>query len=259
MSEELKPPDPPDVIAARYAAAAKKAVDSAAQVAIDAFDRVNNHPPGPKYKPDDAIASMMGLAGAALTGSVSLARVALQVQWDRRMLLVADNIASIAGTGLKNVLDVAEDAAKEMNKEGLKPRKQQQIWVDAAIKLASIGALRGAEIVETAVAGPGAYANPVIKRTFPIKAADRPAKQATLSLTELTLDGADVKAPVTFDPPSAKIAAKAKEFTIVFNSAGLKSGLYEGTVTAKEDESPRKVRKYPITILVPETTDPPAP
>ena len=53
--------------------------------------------PPASYKPADAVASLTQLAGAALTGGMSLARVALQVQWDRRVLLVADNVASIVG------------------------------------------------------------------------------------------------------------------------------------------------------------------
>ena len=135
MAGDPKPPDPPDVIAARYAEAAKKAVTATAQVAIDAFDKVNG-PTGTQpgtLKPKDAIASLAQLAGAALTGGMSLARVALQVQWDRRVLLVADNVASIVGNGLDDVIDVVEDAAK---KAGPKPfKKQQQEWVDAAIRL----------------------------------------------------------------------------------------------------------------------------
>ena len=146
MAGDPKPPDPPDVIAARYAEAAKKAVTATAQVAIDAFDKVNG-PTGTQpgtLEPKDAIASLAQLAGAALTGGMSLARVALQVQWDRRVLLVADNVASIVGNGLDDVIDVVEDAAK---KAGPKPfKEQQQEWVDAAIRLTSVGAIRGAEI-----------------------------------------------------------------------------------------------------------------
>jgi hypothetical protein len=254
MSNPVKPPDPPDVIAARYATAAKKAVDAAAQVAIDAFDKVNNGPPGPPppYQPKDAIASVIQLAGAALTGSVALARVALQVQWDRRVLLVADNIASIVGTGLGDVLSVAEDVAQKVSAKNY----DQQQWVNAAIQLTSIGALRGAEIMETAIAGPGPYLNPVITRTFGITPQNNPA---TLAVTKLirTGDGTDVKALVSFDPPTAKLAANATKFTIVINTAGLRSGAYQGAVTATDDSPPHKVRTFNITVLVPETSDPP--
>ena len=46
MAGDPKPPDPPDAIAARYADAAKKAVTATAQVAIDAFDKVENESRG---------------------------------------------------------------------------------------------------------------------------------------------------------------------------------------------------------------------
>lgn len=256
MPDELKPPDPPDAIAARYATAAKKAVSEAAQVAIDAFDKVNGSPPGPPYEPGDAISSMMRLAGAALNGSVSLARVALQVQWDRRALLVADNIASIVGTGLQDVLGVAEEAAKKINANSYK----QQEWVNSAIKLTSIGALRGAEILETAIAGPGSYADPVIKRSFTFPAAK--AKDATLAVKDLirTQDGMDIRALVSFDPPTATLPANQQDFTIVINTAGLPSGAYQGTITATDDDpAPNNQRTLAVTVLVPETTDPPEP
>ena len=255
MPDELKPPDPLDVIAARYATAAKNAVNAAAKVGTDAFDKVNGPPgPPPPYQPKDAITSVMQLAGAALTGGMSLARVALQVQWDRRVLLVADNIASIVGTGLNDVLTVAEDAAQKVSTRSY----TQQEWVNSAIKLTSIGALRGAEIMETAVAGPGAYANPVIKRTFTITPGN---KAATLAVTKLirTSDNTDIKALVTFDPPTAKLAANADRFTIVINTAGLPSGTCQGTVTATDDDPARSVRTFDITVLVPETSDPPEP
>ena len=244
------PPDPPDAVAARYADAAKKAVTAAAKVGTDAFDKVNQNPPD--FGPKDAIASVMQLAGVALSGSMSLARVALQIQWDRRMLLVADNIASIVGAGLSDVLGVAEDAAQKISTRTF----TQQEWVNSAIKLTSIGALHGAELMETAVAGPGPYANPVIKRTFPIAAENNVATLAVTSLIR-TGDNADIKALVTFDPPTAKLAANADQFTIVINTATLPSGTYQGVVTATDDDSPHNVRTVPITVLMPETSDPP--
>ena len=249
MTGPVKPPDPPDVIAARYATAAKKAVTDAAQVGIDAFDKVNKTPPD--FQPKDAIASVMQLAGVALSGGMALARVGLQVQWDRRMLLVADNIASIVGTSLSDVLSVAEDAAQKISQRTY----TQQEWVNSAIKLASIGALHGAEIMETAVAGPGAYANPLIKRTFTIQPGNN---VATLAVTKLirASDNKDIKALVTFDPHTAKLAAGATQFTIAINTAGLPSGIYQGVVTATDDNT-GKVRSFNITVLMPVTTDPP--
>ena len=72
MGGTPKPPDPPDVIATRYAQAAQKAVTDIAQVAIDVFDKVNADPTTnpPKYKPKDAIASLAQLAGAVMSGGL---------------------------------------------------------------------------------------------------------------------------------------------------------------------------------------------
>jgi hypothetical protein len=96
----------------------------------------------------------------------------------------------------------------------------------------------------------------VITRTIGITSQNNPA---TLAVTKLirTGDGTDVKALVSFDPPTAKLAANATKFTIVINTAGLRSGAYQGAVTATDDSPPHKVRTFNITVLVPETSDPP--
>lgn len=262
MGGTPKPPDPPDVIATRYAQAAQKAVTDIAQVAIDVFDKVNADPTTnpPKYKPKDAIASLSQLAGAVLSGGISVARVGLQVQWDRRILLVADNVASMVGQGLNETLDVAADVAK---KAGPKPfKKQQQELVDAAIELTNIVALRGAEILETVVAGPGAYANPLLQRTFTIKDTLKRNRPATLAITELerTKDNVDFTPMATIDPPGFILGADKVTFTIAFNTAGLPSAAYQGVVTAKDTgAAPGPDRKFNISFAVPDTSDPPYP
>lgn len=258
MSDELKPPDPPEAIAARYAGAAKDAVNAIAQVGIDAFDKVNGPQGNPpqKYEPKDAIGSLAGLAAAALDGGISLARVALQVQWDRRVLLVADNVASIVQNGLSDVVDVAADTAKQAKPKPVET--QQQEWVDTAIKLTGIAALRGAEVLETVIAGPGAYANPVISRTVPIAAADRRPKPSTLTVTTLTRpdDGVDVAALAMFDPEDGRLPADADTFTLVINTAGLPSGVFHGEVVATDEDGQSTIA---FSIAIPETSDPPEP
>ena len=72
-----------------------------------------------------------------------------------------------------------------------------------------------------------------------------------------TADGTDVKARLTFDPASGGLPAGKGEFTLVINTAGLLSGLYEGTVTATDTAN--VVRSVPVTLILPETSDPPEP
>lgn len=253
------PPDSPSAIAKRYAEAAKKAVDETTKVAFDAFDKVNDEKaPKPRYTPSDAVSSTMQLARAMFRGGMSVARVGLQVNWDPRVMLVADNIASIVGTGIGDALTIAEETAKKLNDKN--NTDKQQALVDAAVLLTSVGALRGAEILETAVAGPGPYLDPVIKRTFTIKPKYVKPYESTLAVKSFVRqwDGADLSALVAFDPASAKLAANADTFTIVMNTAGLPSATYEGVITATQDAPPYKVRELPaITILAPETSDPP--
>jgi hypothetical protein len=264
MSSPSKPPDPPNVIAARYAEAAKKAVTDIAQVAIDAFDKTNGKPQvkppvaGQQFTPDDAIGALTKLTAATLSGGIALARVGLQVQWDRRVLLVADNVASIISNGLGDVLAVGEDVAK---KAGPKPVKdQQQGLVDSAIQLTGIGVLRAAEVLETVVAGPGAYANPLLLRTFTINDNETRNRPATLKVTKLrrTQDNVDVTSRVTINPPGFTLAADQLTFSIAFNTAGLPSAAYEGEVTATDvGADPGEDRIFVISFAAPDTSDPP--
>jgi hypothetical protein len=242
-------------IAARYATVAKKAVSDTVKVATDAFDQINATPPKP-YGPADAITSLARLADVALSGSLSLARVALQVQPDRRVLLVADNIADSVTSAMSDVLEVARDAALTAESADVSPRQwvkaNRQEWVNAAIRLTSIAALRGAEIVETAVAGPGQFGATSIARTFSLASAA--ASKLSLEVTALkrTDDGNDIKALVVFDPPTLEIGATS--FTIKINTVGLPSGTYEGEVNTRKVDGDKAIVgvPYDISIAIPE-------
>lgn len=251
MSSPQKPPDTPEAIAARYADAAKKAVRATAQVAIDAYDKVENKPPS-SYSPGDAAASLSQLAGATLAGAFSLARVALQVQWDRRLLLVADNVAAIVATGVNDAVNAAGATAQK----AAATRLTRQDLVDSAVMLTSIGALRSAEILETVVGGPGPYLDPVLQRTFGIASSDQDATLAVTSMIR-TSDDRDIKAMVGFDPPSCVLPKEQTTFTLVINISGLPSGMYRGTITATQVDDPTKVRSVDVTFALPETSDPP--
>lgn len=61
--------DDPKAIATRYATITRKIVHDATQVAIDAFNKINNKPG--KYKGRDAIKAMTQLADIAITGGQS--------------------------------------------------------------------------------------------------------------------------------------------------------------------------------------------
>ena len=86
--------DDPMVIATRYATIARKMVNDAAQVAIDAFDKINKTG-GSTYTAADAIESMTTLAGIAISGGSALVRIPLQIQPDNGPMLVADEVAAV--------------------------------------------------------------------------------------------------------------------------------------------------------------------
>src|ERR1700722_20870296 len=107
------PMDDPKAIATRYATITRKMVHDATQVAIDAFNKINNKPG--KYKGKDAIRAMTQLADIAITGGAALARVPLQIQPDNRPLLVADEVASVVQRALTDGAAVAGDAAEKVD------------------------------------------------------------------------------------------------------------------------------------------------
>ena len=264
-------PDDPAAIAKRYATVAKKTVTDGAKVVTDAFEKINaDPPPAQRYNSGDAIKTFADLANVALTGSISLARVALQSQADRGPMLVADNVASIVSRGLSDAMGVASEIAGGMNEAmNNTTTYPSDKLVDATVKLTNIGSLRGAEIMETIVAGPGVYGNPIVRRTFSIPA--DPANDRFLDLTSLRLTGhtEDLKAFAGFEPADGKVPAGHTSFTVVVNMAGLPSGMHQVTVDvwpATADPSDPKGPQIPdrtsakdsMTFLaaLPDTGDP---
>ncbi len=244
--------DDPSVIAGRLAAAARKMISDAAQVATDAFDQINGDPPSrppQDYTPGDAIKSMTRLTNIALTGGISLARVALQVQPDKGVLLVADNIASIVNRAITDTTQVAGDAAELVGKK----KYGRDNWADSAIRLTSIAALRGAEIVETAVAGPGQYADPMQPVQLELSEADVDTTSGRhLTLLKLVRGGddKDIKDLASIDPENCILKANKQHFTLVVNTVGLPSAIYVATVEFRRNKAPKDVQTRDFTFAL---------
>jgi hypothetical protein len=240
-------PDPHPIddiaaIATRYGLVAKQIVNDTVQVATDAFDQINA--PTPNYTTGDAITTMGRLVNIAMTGGLSLARVAFEVNPDPRVLLVADNIADSVSSAVSDVIDVAKDAAVQASTLDSKQTKEESVnW---AIRLTSIAALRGAEILETAVAGPGQYG--ALVSTYHINFATAPPAEVTLSAVSLARPGDpnNISALVVFE--SKKVPAGAQNFTISINTAGLPSAKYDLNVRLTEADGSSTTQAYSILI-----------
>lgn len=216
--------DDPKAIATRYATITRKMVNGAAQVAIDAFNKIN----GSSYTGEDAIESMTQLAGIAITGASELARIPLQIQPDNGALLVADEVASVIQTALTDAAAVAGDAAEKVNAGTFKDK-----WVDSAVTLTGMAVLRAAEVAEAIGAGPGVLGDPVMKfGPYQINGAN-PADELVLKMEKLrrpTVDE-DIAGIVQFIPAGGVLkAGEPKKFSLVINSAGIPSGVFRGTV-----------------------------
>jgi hypothetical protein len=222
----MAPMDDPKAIATRYATITRKMVNGAAQVAIDAFKKINATPSN--YTGADAIDSVAQLAGVAITGASELARVPLQIQPGNGPLLVADQVASVIQTALTDAAAVAGDAAEKVNAGTFNDK-----WVDSAVTLTGMAVLRAAEVAEAIGAGPGMLANPVAKfGPYPITGANT-ADELVLKMGPLarpTVDE-DIAGIVQFIPAGGVLkSGKPKKFWLTINTAGIPSGVFRGTV-----------------------------
>jgi hypothetical protein len=221
--------DDPMAIATRYATITRKMVNDAAQVAIDAFDKINDtKASGATYTAADAIESMTKLAGIAIRGGSALARVPLQIQPDNGPMLVADQVATVVTRALTDATAVAGDAAEKIQAGTFKDE-----WVDSAVTLTGMAMLRAAEAAEAIGAGPGLLADPrMIFGPYNISGAN-PADELVLKMGKLarpTVDE-DIAGLVRFIPVGGVLkSGRTKTFWFAINSAGLPSGIFRGEV-----------------------------
>jgi hypothetical protein len=225
----MAPMDDPMAIATRYATITRKMVKDAAQVAIDAFDKINDtHGDGSTYTAGDAIKSMTKLAGIAITGGSALARIPLQIQPDNGML-VADQVATVIARALTDATAVAGDAAEKVNAGTFRDE-----WVNSAVTLTGMVVLRAAEAAEAIGAGPGLLADPRMSfGPYTINGAD-PADELVLKMGKLARPSVDedIAGLVRFIPVGGVLkAGDTKEFSLAINSAGIPSGIFRGEVT----------------------------
>jgi hypothetical protein len=216
--------DDPKAIASRYATITRKMVHDATQVAIDAFDQINNKKPH-KYKGKDAIKSIYQLADIAITGGAELARIPLQIEPDNRPILVVDEVAAVVQTALTDVAEIAGEAAEQIDAGKFKDK-----WVDSAIKLTSVAVLRTAEAAEAIVAGPGVLAKRVKEfgpYTVPGAAI---ADVVVLKAEKLARPGVaeNFAGLVRFTPKGGVLkAGTAKAFSLTINPVGMASGMFQ--------------------------------
>jgi len=223
--------DDPKVIAAKYAKEVNASIDDAAQVATDAYAKINAQPTS-TYGTQDAIKSFFDLTAIAIKGAADIARIPLQTKPDPRVLLLADHITTVVRRGLLESTQVAADAAELIDKDPTGVDRNE--LVKSAVKIARIGMLRGAEIAMTIAAGPGAYGDPIL-HSGPIhitpKAYDR-ALVIAGKMARKAVPNEDISKQVGFDLKNGVLPANADSFTMVANSAGLCSGVYNGEVEA---------------------------
>ena len=111
--------DDPKVIAGKYAKEINEAIDDAAQVATDAYEKINAEPPA--YETKDAIKTLFDLTRIAIRGAADIARIPLQTKPDPRVLLLADHVSTVVRRGLLEATQVAAEAANVIDKDPMAP------------------------------------------------------------------------------------------------------------------------------------------
>ncbi|BBY87507.1 hypothetical protein [Mycolicibacterium tokaiense] len=249
--------DDPQAIADRYRRVAQSVVTETAAIADRAFAKINagattnpvdsdtDAPPTapPPYTAGDALATLSSLITVAVTGAINLARVPLQSMPESQPLLMADHLATVAARVATDVDQVAQQAAADVDANAFTPNR----WVDTAIRLSSIGMIRGAEVIETVGAGPGRYTSPE-RTSDPIDVGvdeehDRPLRVTSLQRPGL---GSDIAALARFGPAEAVVTKGSQPVllrghstvTLTVNAAGIPSGLYLGEISVGEATLP---------------------
>lgn len=229
--------DDPVSIAARYGMVAHKVVNDAAKVVDDAFGKINkvdhkNQPDdqGP-FTAGDAIVTLSRLLTIAATGAIGFARIPLQTQSEKGPLLLADHIATVAAIAISDAEQVTENLAKSVDEDKF-PQNQKAQLVESAIKLTSIGMIRGAEVLETVVAGPGRYKDPVFT-SDPISVG-RPEKRdrelRVVKMGRQAIPGENIAKLVEVVPNDCILKSGETTFQLRVNAAGIPSGVFVGVV-----------------------------
>lgn len=229
--------DDPTVIAARYGAVAHKFVNDAAAAVDTAWGKINGVGPDnkdipnpPPFTAGDALVLAGRLWGIAATAAIGFGRIPLNVQYDKGPLLLADHIATVAATALTDAEQVAEDLATAVDENDF-PQNQKADLVEAAIKLTSIGILRGAEVLETVVAGPGRYRDPVFtSEPFTVQAAPNDRELRIVQIGRKAFPKENIANLVEVVAKDRILKSGETSFQLRVNVAGIPSGVFVGTV-----------------------------
>jgi hypothetical protein len=219
------PEDPTESPAAKLAAAIKKPIEDAGDVAKAASQLIGED----KYTRGELISTFTKLTSIAITGGLQVTQTAFEVRPRRSegMMVLADNMVTIARRTMKFATDVAVETVKAVADEPL----SSEPWIRAGTKLTDIAVVSGIEAAQAAAIGPANYAN----RTFD---SDVFTADANLGNGELRVAGdfartgtqgsAVPRSRITFKP--TRLGPDQRTFQVVVNESGLPSGVYEGTV-----------------------------
>jgi hypothetical protein len=162
--------------------------------------------------------------------------------------VVTDQMTTVLRRAADQTRTEVDDAAKMLDAEGYGPDD----WARTVTKVTDVALINGIELVGTAVVGPARYETTHLTSEYFTVAQAHPDHQHALSLVsplELAgggeLIGEDC---VTFDPPDCVLPAGTNRFRIRVKPAGLRSGVYLGSVwVLPRDASGAEVVGAPVS------------
>jgi hypothetical protein len=151
--------------------------------------------------------------------------------------VLADHMTTIVRRMADHTRMVADDAAHKLDAEGYGPDD----WAESMTKFGDVALVNGVELVGTALVGPSRYeVEPIRSDPFAVEHTDSRPRALSIA-TPLVLAGTDdaiAEHRITFEPPGGVLAPSEKVFRLRVRAAGLRSGVYTGSIrVGKLDES----------------------
>ena len=232
-----------DPIVERLAATAKEMIEGVGEVAGAASGQIGATA---GYSAANLINSMTKLTTIALAGGLEMAKTGMDGLSQPGPRAVADQMAVITRRMISESGKVAEEASGRLDAQCYTPTE----WVKSMVRLADIALFGGIELAETALAGPGQYEKELICHTFSVTA--DPANTRLLTLKTLSRPGAEDAAAerVSFDPPDRLLMKGQTDFSVLFDAAGLASGVYIGEVHVGELDPHAPVGVVEVDVVV---------
>lgn len=232
---------------------AKAMIEKSAAVAKEESAKIDKEPAD--YGLGEAIVGATKLLNIGIAGATDIGRIAAETTPPDTVLTMGEYLASVVRRMVSQAGTVAAAAAIDVDGKKYNSKK----WVESMTRLADIGILGSLEIIETVAAGPARFeSQPARFDGFTADEQDAAEQDRVRTLRFAKTDdlpkrnATDDPIPahrLQFDPPT--LVWPNRTFAVIVETAGLVSGVYEGTVTVEhEDDGTAASSSVAVTVTV---------